>query len=105
MSTPNGSPMSPQAGLPTCTDLLAFIDASPTPFHAAATAAARLLALGFGELRQDASWAELLPGRYFVPVGDGTLVAFVLPATAPRAGLRGFRIVGAHTDSPNLRLK
>lgn len=88
----------------TCADLLAFIDASPTPFHAVASAAARLAASGFGELRPAESWAQLAPGRYFVPVGDGALVAFVLPA-APGGKLRGFRIVGAHTDSPNLRLK
>jgi len=89
----------------TCADLLAFIDASPTPFHAVASAAARLEAGGFSELRPAGSWAQLAPGRYFVPVGDGALVAFVLPAAPGGTRLRGFRIVGAHTDSPNLRLK
>lgn len=92
----------------TCADLLSFIDASPTPFHAVASAAARLAARGFHELQPAESWAELGPGRYFVPVGDGAIVAFALPAgpgSGRRSGLRGFRIVGAHTDSPNLRLK
>lgn len=94
----------PGAELQTSTDLLSFIENSPTPFHAVASAAQRLSASGFVELRPDSSFAQLQPGRYFVPVGDATLVAFVLPQVA--AGrLRGFRIVGAHTDSPNLRLK
>ena len=105
MSTPNGIPIAPGTGQKTCSELLAFIDASPTPFHAAAEAAARLAAQGFSELHQEGSWAELQPGRYFVRVGDATLVAFVLPTSAGGPGLRGFRIVGAHTDSPNLRLK
>jgi aspartyl aminopeptidase len=105
MSMQNISSVPDKTSLATCAELLSFIDASPTPFHAAAEAAARLR--GFTELRPDQSWAELGPGSYFVPVGDGTLVAFVLPATGrgPGQGLRGFRIVGAHTDSPNLRLK
>lgn len=89
----------------TCADLMAFIEASPTPFHAVASAAARLASGGFSELRPAGSWAQLAPGRYFVPVGDGALVAFVLPAASGGKQLRGFRIVGAHTDSPNLRLK
>ena len=103
MLTQSESP-GPGAEFQTSADLLAFIEASPTPFHAAASAAQRLIASGFVELRPDSSFSQLQPGRYFVPVGDATIVAFVLPQLA--AGkLRGFRIVGAHTDSPNLRLK
>src|SRR5439155_14261072 len=45
-------------------------------------------------------WDDLPPGRYLLQRGDGSLLAFVLPRR-PTA----FRIVGAHTDSPNLRLK
>jgi aspartyl aminopeptidase len=90
----------------TCSDLLRFIDESPTPFHAAASAAARLVAAGFRELHAEASWRDLAPGGYYLLSGDGTLVAFVLPELRrDSSGLRGFRIVGAHTDSPNLRLK
>lgn len=99
----------PSAEFQTSADLLSFIEASPTPFHAAASAASRLAASGFVELRPDSSFSQLQPGRYFVPVGDAAIVAFVLPASVlPAPGgrrLRGFRIVGAHTDSPNLRLK
>lgn len=88
----------------TCSDLLHFIDESPTPFHAAASAAARLAAAGFRELHAEASWRDLQPGGHYLLSGDGTLVAFVLPERRG-SGVRGFRIVGAHTDSPNLRLK
>jgi aspartyl aminopeptidase len=82
----------------TTDDLLAFVEASPSPYHAAATAADRLAAAGFSELRLDAEWpAGATPA--FVRRG-GTLVAW-----RPGRPGAGFRIVGAHTDSPNLRLK
>src|SRR3569832_169476 len=98
--------------LPACEDLLAFIDSSPTPFHAADAPVARLGAAGFGPLLPTASWSELRPGRYYTPVGDGAIIAFIIPESARSGGskkaagpgIRGFRLVGAHTDSPNLRL-
>lgn len=86
----------------TLDDLLAFLGASPTPFHAVVEARARLATGGFRELSEKEPWEGLAPGRYFVTAGETTLVAFVLPHGRKVAG---FRIVGAHTDSPNLRLK
>ena len=81
--------------------LLTFIDASPSPFHACATAAARLEAAGYTELKEPAAWAGG-PGRHFVRRG-GSLVAW--EAGPHHDAADGFRIIGAHTDSPNLRLK
>ena len=77
----------------------AFIDASPSPYHAVATAAERLGAAGFGEVGAAEDWNEAGPAS-FVRRG-GSLVAWRLGAD-PAAGMR---IVGAHTDSPNLRIK
>ena len=84
-------------------DLLAFIDASPTPFHAVQEARRRLEAAGFRVLDEKEHWA-LKPGdRFFVTRGATSLAAFELgQEPVDRAG---FRLVGAHTDSPNLRLK
>ena len=81
--------------------LLAFCDASPSPYHACATAAAMLGEAGFTRLAEDAAWPGD-PGRWFV-VRGGSLVAWSLPAEHHPHD--GFRIVGAHTDSPNLRVK
>lgn len=76
-----------------------FIDASPSPFHVCATAAARLAAAGYTELSEAEHWPDQ-PGRYFI-VRAGSLVAW-----NSSEGPNGpFRIVGAHTDSPNLRVK
>jgi len=81
--------------------LLAFCDASPSPYHACATAAAMLGEAGFTQLAEDAAWPGE-PGRWFI-VRGGSLVAWQLPAEHQPHD--GFRIVGAHTDSPNLRIK
>lgn len=84
-------------------DLLCFIDRSPTPYHAVAEAVQRLAAQGFREASERDVW-ELSPGdRRYVERGEASLVAFEVGSVSPAEG--GFRIVGAHTDSPNLRLK
>jgi aspartyl aminopeptidase len=83
-------------------DLLGFIDASPTPYHAVAEAQRRLEAAGYERLDEAAIW-EVGPGdRRFVERG-GSLIAFEVGSEGPADG--GFRLIGAHTDSPNLRLK
>jgi aspartyl aminopeptidase len=84
-------------------DLLSFLRLSPTPFHAVAQGRARLEAAGFRALTEAAPWDQLAPGRYVVTTSGTNLLAFVLPEAAEHR--RAFRIVGAHTDSPNLRLK
>ncbi|MEO7557093.1 MAG: M18 family aminopeptidase, partial [Acidimicrobiales bacterium] len=82
-------------------ELCAFIDASPSPFHAVASAATRLEAAGFTQQRETEAWDVASGSRYLVR--DGSLVAWSLPAgTDPAAP---WRLIGAHTDSPNLRVK
>ena len=85
------------------TDLLAFIDASPTPWHAVAESIRRLEAAGFRALDEKQKWA-LKPGDKIYVVRGGTSVAAFHLGTEP-VDKAGFRLVGAHTDSPNLRLK
>jgi aspartyl aminopeptidase len=84
-------------------DLLDFIDASPSPWHAVESAAERLQRAGFVALREDERWQLATGGRYFVIRGGASLIAFVLGSADPVAS--GFRLVGAHTDSPGLRIK
>jgi aspartyl aminopeptidase len=84
-------------------DLLAFLRAAPTPFHAVAQAAERLEQAGFTRLEETQSWADgAATGAKYV-VRGGALVAWYLPAGAEAA--RPFRLLGSHTDSPNLRVK
>lgn len=83
--------------------LLRFIGASPSPWHAAATVAEWLEQEGFQNLDERARWRLEPNGRYYVLRDDSSLLAFIVGLDPlPEAG---FRIVGAHTDSPGLRLK
>lgn len=83
-------------------DLLAYLGASPTPFHAVDQGRRRLDAAGFHRLDEADRWDRLAAGAYYVTSTGTNLIAFVLPPPDRRTG---FRIVGAHTDSPNLRCK
>ncbi len=80
--------------------LCAFVDASPSPRHAALAITEALSSAGYLPLDLAAPRWELSPGGFFVRRG-ATVIAFRLRSTA----LRRFALVGAHTDSPNLRLK
>lgn len=83
--------------------LCEFIDASPSPFHVCATVAARLREAGYTELAETDRWGDAAAGRFFT-VRAGSLIGW-------HGGAWGnvrptpFRIVGGHTDSPNLRVK
>lgn len=85
--------------------LLDYLDASPTPFHAVAESVRRLRAAGFSELRELDAWDQTLQpgGRYYAIRNGSSLIAFICGRSAPE--LSGFLAAGAHTDSPNLRIK
>ena len=85
------------------TGLLAFLNASPTPFHATANLAHALAAAGYAQLDERARWRLEAGGHYFVTRNDSSVIAFALGAEPLVA--TGFRMVGAHTDSPCLKLK
>jgi len=83
----------------TARGLCEFIDASPSPFHVCATVAERLRAAGYTELAETDRWDDAAAGRFFT-VRAGSLIAWHASGRQ-----QPFRIVGAHTDSPNLRVK
>jgi aspartyl aminopeptidase len=85
---------------PSVDALLAFLRASPSPFHAVDQSSRLLDAAGFAAVTPAVSWRELPPKGY--AVRGGALVAWAAGDTTPHAP---FRVLGAHTDSPNLRLK
>ncbi|MBM7118300.1 M18 family aminopeptidase [Archangium primigenium] len=101
MTAPSAAPSS--ATDAAANDLLAYIDASPTPYHAVRETSRRLLAQGYRALDEREPWELKAGDKVFVTRGDTTIAAFHL-GTAP-VERAGFRLVGAHTDSPNLRIK
>jgi aspartyl aminopeptidase len=83
-------------------DLAAFVQASPSSYHAAGEARRRLVENGFTALAEADAW-DLAPGGRYVVVREGSVIAFVLPETV--TATTPFQIVGAHTDSPSFKLK
>ncbi|WP_405880938.1 M18 family aminopeptidase [Streptomyces sp. NBC_01136] len=82
-------------------DLMTFLAASPTPYHAVANAAERLEKAGFRQVAETDAWDGTSGGKYVLR--GGAIVAWYVPEGAdPHTP---YRIVGAHTDSPNLRVK
>lgn len=86
----------------TC-ELLDFLAASPTPFHAVGTLCRFLAVQGFEELHEGACWQCVPGGRYYVRRNGSSLLAFVKGRTPGSEA--GIRLAGAHTDSPCLKPK
>ncbi|KAI6034229.1 hypothetical protein PISMIDRAFT_301057 [Pisolithus microcarpus 441] len=83
--------------------LLAFINASPTPFHAVQNAAIRLEAAGFSKIRETDDWDLQPRSKYYYTRNQTCLIAFTTPSNW-RPGT-GVSIVATHVDSPNLRVR
>jgi aspartyl aminopeptidase len=82
------------------TDLKAFLDTSPTSWHAVKEIGNRLALREFQPLREEEKWHLKRGEKYFVSRG-GALCAFCLPEKLPERAL----ILASHTDSPALKLK
>ncbi|MCP9996914.1 M18 family aminopeptidase [Streptomyces werraensis] len=80
---------------------MSFLAASPTPYHAVANAAERLEKAGFRQVAETDAWDGTAGGKYVLR--GGAIIAWYVPEGAEAH--TPFRIVGAHTDSPNLRVK
>ncbi len=87
----------------TVRDLLAFLDAAPTPYHAVAETARRLEAMGYTRFDESESWSLGTGTKGYVVRHEGSIVAFSMGQGEPAD--TGMRMIGAHTDSPTLHLK
>lgn len=83
--------------------LLEFLKQSPTPFHAVDNIHEILKAAGFVHLYEGDEWDISPGGSYYVIRNDSSLIAFTVGAHPMTE--TGLRIVGAHTDSPCLKVK
>ena len=85
------------------TDLLEFIENSPSCFHAVQTTKEILTKHGFTELSEDQTW-NLTPGNdYFVTRNGSSIIAFSIPESVVLQN--GFRIIASHSDSPSFKIK
>ena len=84
-------------------NLIDFIYDSPTAFHAVAKVKEDLLKEGFVEIKEEEKWNLKKGGKYFVTKNDSALTVFVVGRG--KIEENGFKIIGAHTDSPSFRIK
>ena len=87
-------------------ELVSFINASPSPYHAVQTSIQMLEKANFKPLDEtdtSINWSELKPGNYYFTRNQSSIIAFVKPKNFKQGN--GFTIMGAHTDSPCFRVK
>jgi aspartyl aminopeptidase len=84
-------------------ELLNFMEKSPTSFHATENSCSMLLAAGFKEIHECDSW-NFDGGKYFIKKNSSAVIAFSYKSNKDLLD-KGWRIVGAHTDSPALKVK
>ncbi|SHK35639.1 aspartyl aminopeptidase [Hathewaya proteolytica DSM 3090] len=84
-------------------NLIDFISESPTAFHATSSAEKLLAAAGFSEVKEEEKWELKKGGKYYLKKNDSAIVAFRVGKSEIEEN--GFRLIGAHTDSPTFRIK
>lgn len=84
-------------------ELIDFIYESPSAFHAVESVKSMLLNNGFNELKEQDKWSLQKGSKYFVTKNDSAVFAFVVGSSSPSD--KGFKLIGAHTDSPSFRIK
>ena len=85
------------------TQLINFIDASPTMFHTISSCKEILEAHGFTYLDQKTNWELKQGGKYYTTTNDSSLAAFCINSLDVEK--EGFKIVGTHSDVPCFRIK
>ncbi|KAJ1396239.1 Peptidase M18 [Sesbania bispinosa] len=95
--------MAKQDSYDVVSDLVDFLNASPTAFHAVDEAKKRLKSAGYQQLSEKEVWELKAGNKYFFTRNHSTVVAFAIGKKYVPGN--GFHIIGAHTDSPCLKLK
>lgn len=86
----------------TAKDFLKFVDASPSPFHAVEQSVKKLIAQGYSEIQEQDKWNLSKGGKYYFTRNKSAVVALNIGNQYKQGN--GFAILGAHTDSPCLKV-
>lgn len=82
-------------------DMLTFIEQSPTAFHATKNLLGMFMKAGYEPLDEGEQWSGNAKGKYVTTRNDSSIIAF----TISKDIAKGFSMLGAHTDSPCLKIK
>lgn len=83
------------------TELLQFLQKSPTCYHVIVNLRAALAEAGYTELSEGEPWLFAENGKYFVTRNESSLIAFRIP----RKNFTGYQIAASHSDSPGFKIK
>jgi len=81
-------------------ELIAFMDASPTCFHAIETI--RGMLDGYTQLKESEKWNLVPGGKYYVTRNRSSIIAFTLPESGK---VDAFQLIASHSDSPTFKIK
>jgi len=84
-------------------NLLHFIDNSPTAFHAVTSLESDLLSKNYTKLSETENWDLQPNSKYYITRADSSIIIFNTPKNIDENST--FKIIGAHTDSPCLKIK
>lgn len=84
-------------------ELIDFLYESPTAFHSVLSIQKFLNSYGFKQLQESEKWLLETGGKYYMTKNDSALIAFVIGTEDIVEN--GFKMIGAHTDSPGFRIK
>lgn len=84
-------------------ELLDFINKSKTAFQSAYEIKSILDKNGYMEVKEEDKWDLKKGGKYYITKNDSAVIAFEIGSGEIEKD--GFRLIGAHTDSPGFRIK
>lgn len=82
-------------------ELMAFLDASKSAYHAVANLSALMERSGYTRLRESENWDLAPGGKYYLTRGGSAMMAFRIPRNAPK----GFLLSASHCDRPTFKVK
>lgn len=83
------------------TELLDFLQKSPTCYHVISNLRSILKEAGYEELCEGTEWSLSEGGKYFVTRNESSLISFRIP----RKDFSGYQIAATHSDSPSFKIK
>ena len=82
-------------------NLMSFLDASPSVYHAVANLKTELKNAGYTPLFEGESWNLIPGGKYYLTRGGSAIMAFRIPEGTPT----GFMMTASHSDRPTFKVK